>query len=61
MKKLLLRSVGDDFWGRMVFQSVENGAFYKRYPRDTAYYTAESFEGEPEYPLRPEIVIEIVE
>lgn len=62
-----VKMIGVDSWGREVFQNVDSGRIYKlirhsltnEYPNPW-YFTASGFEGEPDCPLRKDIIIKTV-
>lgn len=59
-----VKFLGVDYWGRRVYQNIESKRFYKDVDcinNSGDYCTADGFDGEPDMPLKKEVVFEIVE
>ena len=56
---LELTKIGVDSWGREVYKDIKTGYIFKLI--DNCFYTAGSFEGEPECPIRADIEVVIRE
>jgi len=57
------KTIGADSWGRKVYQNIESKRLYKD-PKSLNYsglHTTDSFEGEPDCPLREDLIINYIE
>lgn len=63
MNSITVKHIGTDSWGREVYQNIETKRLYKD-PKSLNYpglHTTDSFEGEPDCPLRSDLKINFVE
>lgn len=60
VKEIKIRYIGEDDWNREVYENIESGRIYKRYKGDKGLYSSSSFNGEPENPLRDDLIVTIV-
>ena len=65
MREISVKLIGTDYWGRDVYQNIESKRLYKNLEnpklKSLALYTTSEFEGEPDMPLREDIIITVVE
>lgn len=64
VKEIKVKFLGIDGWDRKVYQNIETKQIYKDVDcinYSGQYYTSDSFDSEPDFPLRENIIVKIIE